>query len=50
MVVNSIESLNTSKEETDEVVEPPTEHSLALKEMDIMFVVAFEHKIGEAEE
>ncbi len=45
-----IESLNNSKEEADEVVEPPTEHSLALKDKDIMFVEAFEHKIGEMEE
>ena len=49
-VVNLIESLNNSKEEADEVVEPPTEHSLALKDKDIMFVEAFEHKIGEREE
>jgi hypothetical protein len=50
MVVNLIESLNNSKEKAGEVVEPTTEHSLALKDKDNMFVEAFEHKIGETEE
>ena len=50
MVVDLIESLNTIKEEADDDVEPPTEHSLALKDKVLTFDEAFEHKIGEAEE
>ena len=50
MVVDLIESLNTIKEEADEDIELPTEHSLALKDKVITFVEAFKHKIGEVEE
>jgi hypothetical protein len=40
LVVDSIERLNTIKEEADEDVEPPTEHSLALEDKVITFVEA----------
>ena len=50
MVVDSNESLNTIKEEAGENIEPPTKHSLALKDKVIMFVEAFKHKIEKEEE
>ena len=46
-----IESLNNIKEETDENVEQPTQHSLELENKVITFAEAFfENKIGEEEE
>ena len=43
MVIDSIESVNTIKEEADEGVEPPTKHFLALEDKVNTFVEAFEH-------
>jgi hypothetical protein len=51
MVLDSIESLYTIKDEADENVEPPTIYSLALKDNEVItFVEAIKHKNGEEEE
>jgi hypothetical protein len=46
-----VESLNNIKEEADENVEQPTQHSMELEDKVITFAEAFfENKIGEEEE